>query len=147
MDDDFHKSPNKLKTHLPSRKSDNRNNDKDLSKLSSIIKCYKCQSYRRIAAICTTLVKIVPTDLLLEYLKPELEEFIYYADEGNLSDFDDDLYSCDDDLYDSTLTPTTLFPVELESEPELEEFGNNFALFIEDLIACMCPDFNPNNSC
>ena len=69
--------------HLPIQKSDNKNDDKDFTKLSPIIKCYKCQGYGHVAEICTNIVKIAPTDIPLDNSEPELDEFAYYVDEDD----------------------------------------------------------------
>src|SRR3954471_1099519 len=74
-----YKTPTPKYDHFPIQKSDHKNDDKDFTKLSPIIKCYKCQGYGHVAAICTTIVKIAPIDIPLDNPKPELEEFVYYV--------------------------------------------------------------------
>jgi len=74
-------------------KRDNRNNDieQEIFKISTAVKCYKCQGYWNMAVNCPSPVKIAIIDgALIEAPKLELEKFIYYANEEIGDDFDDD---------------------------------------------------------
>ena len=84
-------------THIADAKGKNIENkgngvDKEFSKLTPIIKCYKCQGYGHVAANCPTLVKITLLNGEPEVVsesESESEEFIFQREEEE-SDMDDD---------------------------------------------------------
>jgi len=98
-------------THIADAKGKNIENkgngvDKEFSKLTPIIKCYKCQGYGHVAANCPTPVKIALINGKPEVVsesESESEEFIFQGEEE--SDMDDD--STCDSIDFNCIQPTT----------------------------------------
>ena len=71
-------------------KNKGKDTDREFSKLTPIIKCYKCQGYGHVAANCPTPVKIALVNGEPEVVaESESEEFIFQGEEEE-SDMDDD---------------------------------------------------------